>query len=112
MRLLTNFLAQSSSSEMNRTVRVRAAQIEVADIVAGRKLGGRPRRRHSAILQNDAMMSVAKHKMRVLLGEQEAHAFVLIQPLDDLARCSEKCVRCRVAQLTWALAVGTARRRT
>src|SRR5580658_10248547 len=30
------------------------------------------------------MMSVAKNQMRVLLSEQEAHAFVLIQPLDDL----------------------------
>src|ERR1700761_6248815 len=30
------------------------------------------------------MMSVVKDEMRVLLGEQEAYAFVPVQPLDDL----------------------------
>ena len=56
MRLLTNFLAQSFilGDEQDGAGSCRSDRSQLTSPSRGRKLGGRPRRRHWAILQNDA----------------------------------------------------------
>src|ERR1700684_2340465 len=61
----------------------RTSEIEIADVVAGRKFRGWSRSHHSAILQDNAMMSASKNEMRVLLSEQEGDPLILVQPLND-----------------------------